>query len=71
MLIGGLGTPELIIILIVLLLTIGVPLVGIIALIIFFNRRKHSTEGMKKCAFCAYSIPIEATLCRFCRKEVG
>ena len=70
MLIGGLGTPELVII--VLVLTIGVvPVVGIIALVMYFNKRQKSTEGMKKCAFCAYSIPAEAIVCRFCGREVG
>jgi len=69
MLIGGLGTPEIIIILIVLLL-IGLPVVLIVALVLFFNRRKESNAGMKKCPFCAYSIPVEATVCRFCGREV-
>jgi len=69
MLIGGLGTPELIVIVIVLLLTVGVPIVVIVALVLLFNRRKNLTAGMKKCAFCAYSIPVEAKVCRFCGRE--
>lgn len=71
MLIGGLGIPELIIILIVLVLLVGVPIAVIVALVFFFNKRKNSTTGMKKCAFCAYSIPVEAVVCRFCGRELG
>jgi hypothetical protein len=70
MLVGGLGLPELIIILIVFLLTFGFPIVLIVALVLFFNRRKKSDVGMKKCPFCAFSIPVEATVCRFCSREV-
>jgi len=25
---------------------------------------------MKKCGSCAYSIPVEATVCKFCGREV-
>ena len=71
MLIGGLGTPEIIIILVVFLLVVGLPVALIVALVLFFNRRKESNVGMKKCPFCAYSIPEEATVCRFCGREVG
>jgi hypothetical protein len=70
MLIGGLGTPELITIVIVLLLVVGLPVALIIALVLFLNRRKDSNGGTKKCAFCAYSIPVEATVCRFCGREL-
>jgi len=69
MLIGGLGTPEIIIILIVLLL-VGLPVALIVALVLFLNRRKDPNAGTKKCAFCAYSIPVEATVCRFCGREL-
>ncbi len=71
MLIGGIGAAEIMVILIVLLLFVGLPVVLIVALIFFFNRRKESNAGMKNCPFCAYSIPIEATVCRFCSREVG
>jgi len=71
MLIGGLGTPEIIVILIVFLLVVGLPVVLIVALVLFFNRRKKTNAVMKKCAFCAYSIPVEAKVCRFCGREVG
>ena len=56
--------------LIVLLLTVGAPVIVIVAVVLFFNRSKKSDAGMKKCAFCAYSIPMEAIVCRFCRREV-
>jgi len=41
MLVGGLGAPELIVILIVLALVVGVPIAAIVALILFLNKRKH------------------------------
>ena len=70
MLIGGLGTPEIIILLIVFLMIVG-PVVGLIFLVRFLIKRsKNSTAGTKKCAFCAYSIPVEATVCQFCGKEL-
>ena len=69
--IGGLGLTEIIILLFVLLLAIGVPTLLIVALVLFFNRRKKANAGMKKCVFCAYSIPVEATVCQFCGREVG
>jgi hypothetical protein len=68
--IGGLGITEIIILLTVLLLSVGGPVVLIVALVLF-NRGKKANAGMKKCAFCAYSIPIEATVCQFCSREVG
>jgi len=40
MLIGGLGIPEIIVILIVFALVVGVPIAVIVALILFFNKRK-------------------------------
>ena len=71
MLIGGLGTPEIIIILIVFLMVVGGPVAIIVLVLFLVKRNKNSTVGMKKCAFCAYSIPIEAKVCRFCGREVG
>lgn len=67
---AGLGIAEIIVILIVLLLLFGLPVVLIVALVLFFNRRKKSNAEMKKCAFCAYSIPVEATVCQFCGREL-
>jgi len=64
--VGGLGLPEIIVLLVVFLLVVGGPIVVIVALVIFFNRRKKSNTNMKKCAFCGYSIPIDATICQFC-----
>ncbi len=65
--IGGLGLTEIF----VLLLFIGGPIVLIVALVLLLNRGKKSNAGMKKCAFCAYSIPVEATACQFCGRETG
>ena len=67
---GGLGIPEIIVLLIVFLLVVGLPVVLIVALVLFLNRRKKSNAGMKKCAFCAYSIPVEAKVCRFCGRDL-
>jgi hypothetical protein len=65
---SSLGTPELILILIVA----AVPMVGIIALVLFLTRRsKNSNAGIKKCAFCAESIQAEARVCRFCGRELA
>jgi len=71
MLIGGLGAAEIIVILIVIMLFVGLPVVLIIGLVLLFNKRQKSDTGMKKCAFCAYSIPFEATVCRFCGRDLG
>ena len=71
MLVGGLGTPEIIIILIVLLMVVGPP-IAIIALVLFLIKRsKNSNADMKKCAFCAYSIPVEAKVCRYCGRDLA
>lgn len=71
MLVEGLGTPELVMIVLVLFLLVGLPAILIVvALLIFKRSKKKSDEGMKKCAFCAYSIPVEATVCRFCGREL-
>lgn len=68
MLVGGLGITELIVILIVA----AIPMVGIIALVLFLTRRsRNSNAGMKKCAFCAESIQAEARVCRFCGRELA
>lgn len=67
----GVGLQEIIIIVLVLVVTFGVPLVVIVGLVIYFSRRKQKNAGMKKCAFCAYAIPVEATVCRFCGRDVA
>jgi hypothetical protein len=72
MLVGGLGTPEILVLLIVILIGATVPIVGIIALALFLTRRgKNSNAGMKNCAFCAESIQAEARVCRFCGRELA
>jgi hypothetical protein len=69
--VAGLGLWEIIILLIVFLLFGGGPIVLIVALVLFFNRRKKSNASMKTCAFCGYSIQVEATVCQFCGREVA
>ena len=69
--VGGLGTPEIIVVLIVILLVTAVPMAGIVALVLLLARSKNSNAGMKKCAFCAMSIEAEARVCRFCGRELA
>jgi hypothetical protein len=70
--VGGLGTPEIIVVLIVILLVTAVPMAGIVALVLLFARRsKNSNAGMKKCPFCAMSIEADARVCRFCGRELA
>ena len=56
---GGLGIPDIIIILFVLLVSVGLPVVLIVALSSFLN------DAVSQCTheemrLCAYSIPLEA-----------
>jgi hypothetical protein len=68
MLVAGLGTPE-IIVLVIVFLIIVVPPVAIILLVVFLvKRNRNSNARLKKCAFCGYSIPVEATVCQFCSR---
>lgn len=69
--VGSLGFPEVIVLLIAFLIVVGPPVVVIVALVLYFNRRKKSKAALKKCAFCGYSIQVEATVCQFCGREVG
>ena len=63
----NLGLTEIVILLIVL----GMPIVVIVAVVLFITgRSKKSRDDMKKCSFCAYTIPADAKVCQFCGSEL-
>lgn len=66
---GGLGTREIVILLVPLFLitTFVILMAGLIILIV--KRRKNA--GMKRCQYCAEKIRAEARVCRFCGREVS
>ena len=66
---GGLGTQEIIILLIPLLI-ITVIVIPIACLIIWFMK-KNKHAGMKRCQYCAEMIQAAARVCRFCGREVN
>jgi hypothetical protein len=68
--VGGLGSTEIIILFLVVLLTVGGPVAVIVLVLFLINRRKNSTARLKKCESCGYAIPEEAALCQFCGKEL-
>ena len=60
---------------IIVVATVGVVMLGLPLLLIFLalnsgRKRKNATANSKKCPFCAYSIPIEATVCGVCRRDL-
>jgi len=69
MLVDNLGTPELNII--ALVMAVGGPIAIVVLVVFLIKRSKNSDAHLKKCAFCAYSIPMEAIVCRFCGRELG
>jgi hypothetical protein len=64
------GISEIIFILLGFALTIGVPIALVVFLVLYLNKQKKSNAGMKKCPFCAYEIPLEASVCRFCSRDL-
>ena len=60
---------------IIVVLTVGVVMFGLPLLLIFLAlysgmKRKNAAASTKKCPFCAYSIPIEATVCGVCGRDL-
>ena len=62
---GGLGLPELIIIL--LILAVPVAVVGVLVLLV----KNTNRNAKKQCGYCAEWIQKGANICRFCGREVA
>ena len=66
----SLGVVELFLIVTVFAITVAGPL-AVIGIVLYLGAKKKKTAaGMKKCPFCAYAIPIEATVCGFCSRDL-
>ena len=65
----SLGVIELFLIVTVFSITVAGPVV-VIAIVLYYNKRKNTSDGTKKCPYCAYSIPLESLVCGFCARDL-
>ena len=64
------GVVELFLIVVVFAITVAGPL-AVIGLVLYLGAKKKKTEAnTRKCPFCAYAIPTEATVCGVCRRDL-
>ena len=67
----GLGFPELLLILIVLVAVLGFITVLVVAVGAIIRSLHRQSAGLKVCPFCAERIQRAAVICRFCNRDVG
>ena len=66
----NLGPTEIILISIVFLVVVVVPIALIGMAVYFAMRGGKSNSQVKKCAFCGYAVPVAATVCQYCGRDL-